>query len=683
MANAEHSGRPAEAFGATAVGGTRARLRLARLGLWLLAAVLAVRQIAVVLTTPRGERLTDLETWVGPEGVLHVSGSLYDSTRFTGTPFGGMVLKPLTRAAEQALGWGWTFGTLLLVAALGVVAARALPQPVGRRTALLAAPVAVSLLMLSLPVRNTLWLGQTSIVPVLLVLLGCFVVRGRRVSGVLIGVAAALQPTLLLFAPLLWLTGRRRPAAATGVTFAAATVLAWAAMPQDSHTYWVHHMAGVGLGGPADDLANQSLHGALLRLGLEGPLEIGLFLLLGTAVAVLGLRRAVHYARDGQLLLAVAVTGCTAVVVAPTAWQHQLLWVLLAAVGRVGNRASDRLVWPVAVVLVITLPAKMMLPNMAALHPLRDNVVLLAALAAAVAVPFLSRTSPYFDAPIPTRYAPPVPGRFAFVPLLPFLRRVLTRPNLLLELLLIRVTYAAYAKVRLAATGDNAAAGRARAEEHGQQILDFERVLHLDIEHAVNHAVVKIDWLRHFFDFYYTSFHFIVPLTVLGLLYWRRPVDYRWARSSLGFATLLALIGFWLYPLAPPRLMPDLGIIDTVHGVQDFSKPDYGTLTALTNQYAAMPSLHFGWSLWCGLVIAIIAPKAWMKALGLLHPLFTASAIVATGNHWVLDAAGGAVVVGAGFGLTYLLQGPRARTAVAATEFTREPAVREKDRSLS
>ncbi|MCZ9343411.1 phosphatase PAP2 family protein, partial [Streptomyces sp. TRM76130] len=98
-------------------------------------------------------------------------------------------------------------------------------------------------------------------------------------------------------------------------------------------------------------------------------------------------------------------------------------------------------------------------------------------------------------------------------------------------------------------------------------------------------------------------------LTVLGVLYWRRPVDYRWARASLGFATLLALVGFWLYPLAPPRLMPGLGIIDTVHGVQDFSRPDYGTLTALTNQYAAMPSLHFGWSLWCGLAVAIIAPK--------------------------------------------------------------------------
>ncbi|MGI5454409.1 bifunctional glycosyltransferase 87/phosphatase PAP2 family protein [Streptomyces sp. CA-249302] len=677
MANVEHSGGPAKAFGATAVGTVRGRLRVARLGLWLVAAVLAVRQVAVVLSTPRGERLTDLETWVGPNGVLHVKGSLYDSTQFTGTPFGGLVLKPLTRAAEQALGWGWTFGTLLLVVALGLVVARALPQPVSRRTSLLAAPVAISLLMLSLPVRNTLWLGQTSIIPVLLVLVGCFVWRGERTSGLLIGLAAALQPTVLLFAPLLWFTGRKRAAVSTGITFAASTVLAWAALPHDSYTYWVHHMAGTGLGGPADDLANQSLHGALLRLGLTGPLEIGLFFTLGTAVAVLGVRRAVHYARDGQLLLAVAITGCAAIAASPTTWQHQLLWVLLAVVGRVGKRASDRYVWPVAVVLVMTLPAKMMLPNMSAMDPLRDNVVLLAALAAATVVPFLSRTSPYYRAPIPTEYAAPVPARLKHVPLLPFLRRVLSRPNLLLELLLIRVTYAAYQKVRLAATGGSNEAGRVRAEHHGYQILDLERFLHIDIEHWVNHAVVKVDWLRGFFDFYYESFHFVVPLTVMAVLYWRRPVDYRWARSALGFATLLALVGFWLYPLAPPRLLPGLGIIDTVHGVQDFSKPDYGTLTALTNQYAAMPSLHFGWSLWCGVVIAIIAPKWWMKALGLLHPFFTVSAIVATGNHWVLDAVGGAVVVGAGFGLAYLFQGPRAKLTTTASSRQKQPETKE------
>ena len=666
MANAEHSGTTE----------VQARLRAARLALWLVAAFLAVRQVAVVLSTPRGERLTDLETWVGPDGVLHVKGSLYDSTQFTGTPFGGLVLKPLTRAAEQALGWGWTFGTLLLVVALGLVAARALPQPVDRRTSLLAAPVAISLLMLSLPVRNTLYLGQTSIMPVLLVLVACFVVRGERLSGLLIGLAAALQPTVLLFAPLLWFTGRRRGALTTGATFAAGTALAWAAMPHDSYTYWVHHIAGTGLGGPADDLSNQSLHGLLLRLGVAGPLEISLFLVLGVAVAALGVRRAVRYARDGQLLLAVAITGCAAIAVSPTTWQHQLLWVLLAVVGRVGKRASDRYVWPAAVVVVMTLPASMMLPHISALYTLRDNVVLLAALAAATVIPFLSRTSPYYQAPIPTDYAAPVPARLRRVPLLPFLRRVLTRPNLLLELLLIRVTYAAYQQVRLAATGGSNSAGRATAEEHGRQILDLEQWLHIDIEHWANHAVVKVDWLRNFFDFYYESFHFVVPLSVLAVLYWRRPGDYRWARASLGFTTLLALVGFWLYPLAPPRLMPGLGVIDTVHGVQDFSKPDYGTLTALTNQYAAMPSLHFGWSLWCGVVIAIIAPRWWMKGLGLLHPLFTVSAIVATGNHWVLDAAGGAAVVAGGFGLSYLFQGPRARVVAVAAEADAERADR-------
>ncbi|MFD6491199.1 bifunctional glycosyltransferase 87/phosphatase PAP2 family protein [Streptomyces sp. NPDC059944] len=674
MANVEHGGRAGDAFAAGAQT-ARARLRALRAGLWVVAALLAARQVAAVLGTPKADRLTDLETWVGPHGVLHVKGSLYDSTRFTGTPFGGLVLKPLTRAAEQALGWGWTFGTLLLVVALGLVAARALPQPVSRRTSLLAAPVAISLLMLSLPVRNALYLGQTSIIPVLLVLLGCFAVRGERACGALIGLAAALQPTLLLFAPLLWFTGRRRAASSTGVTFAALTALAWAAMPHDSNTYWVHHLAGVGLGRAADDLANQSLHGALLRFGLTGPLEIGLFLALGGAVAVLGLRRAVFYARDGQLLLAVAITGCVAVAVSPTTWQYQLLWVLLAVVGRVGRKTSDRYMWPVAVVLVMTLPAKMMLPNMAALRPVLDNVVLIAALAAATLVPFLSRTSAYYRAPVPTEYAEPVPTRWKRVPLLPLPGRVLARPNLLLELLLIRVGYSAYQQVRLAATGGTNAGGRATAEHHGDQILAIERFLRIDIEHWVNHAVFRIGFLRDFFDFYYESFHFLVPLAVLGVLYARRPADYRWARSALGFATLLALVGFWLYPLAPPRLMPGLGVIDTVHGVQDFSKPDYGTLTALTNQYAAMPSLHFGWALWCGLVIAILAPKWWMKALGLLHPFFTLSAIVATGNHWVLDAVGGAAVVAAGFGLTHLLQGPRPRTLMKPVEVGDEQPV--------
>ncbi|WP_443043662.1 bifunctional glycosyltransferase 87/phosphatase PAP2 family protein [Streptomyces sp. NBC_00306] len=654
MANAEHSVRGSAT--------TDSRMGAARAVLWLVAAVLAIRQATAVLRLPPGERLIDLETWIGENGVLHVKGSLYDTDRFTGTPFAGLVLKPLTRSAEQSLGVAWTFGTLLLVVGIGLVVARALPGPVSRRSGLLAAPIAISLLMLSLPVRNSFYLGQTSIIPVLLVLVGCFVARGERSSGVLIGIGAALQPTALLFAPLLWFTGRKQAAVTSAGTFAALSALSWAALPGDSWTYWVHHVAGAGLGARPDSLANQSLHGALLRFGLEGPLEITLYAALAAAVVWFGLRRAVRYARDGQLLLAVALTGCVAVAVSPTAWQHQLLWVLLAVVGRVGKRASDRMLWPVLVILVMTLPGKMLLPNMTALHPVRDNALLVAALAAAVAVPFLPRTSPYFRRPVPTEYVSPVPSRWSRIPLLPFWRRVSARPNLLLELLVIRVGYSVYSHIRTAATGSVGA-----AEEHGRQVVAIEQALHIDIELWANKAVAKAEWAESFFNFYYTSFHFVVPLSILAILYVRRPVDYRWARSSLAFATVLALLGFWLYPLAPPRLMPGMGFIDTVHGPQDLANPDYGAMTAVTNQYAAMPSLHFGWSLWCGLVVVLLAPKLWMKLLGLLHPLFTAGAIVATANHWILDAVGGAAVVGAGFGLTYVLSGRRKLLPSTAT----------------
>ncbi|MFE7132773.1 bifunctional glycosyltransferase 87/phosphatase PAP2 family protein [Streptomyces sp. NPDC057638] len=633
----------------------------ARIALWLVAAVLAIRQAAVVLRLPPGERFMDLETWVGESGVLHVGGSLYDTDSFTGTPFAGLVLRPFASSAEQVLGVAWTFGTLLLVVGIGLVVARALPGPISRRSTLLAAPVAISLLMLSLPVRNSFHLGQTSIIPVLLVLVGCFVARGQRASGLLIGLAAALQPTVLLFVPLLWFTGRKRAALTSGATFAASSALAWAATPSDSWTYWIEHVAGAGLGDRPDGLANQSLHGALLRLGLEGPLEIVLYLALAAVVIYFGLRRAVHYANDGQLLLAVALTGCVAVAVSPTTWQHQILWLLLAAVGRVGKRASDRMLWPFLVIVTVSLPGKMLLPNILITGPIRENAVLIAALAAACLVPFLSRTDEHFRRPVPTTYVTPAPSRWDRVPLLPFWRRVVTRPNLLMELIAIRVGYSIYSQIRLAATGSVE-----EAREHGRQINSIEQAIGIDIEHWFNQWVVGIPWLEGFFNFYYTTFHFPIPLIILGLLYIRRPADYRWCRSALAFATLLALVGFWLYPLSPPRLMPGMGFVDTVHRTEDLSNPEFGAMTAVTNQYAAMPSLHFGWSLWCGVVVVMLAPKMWMKVLGLIHPAITIAVIVGTANHWILDAVGGATVVALGFGLTYFLSGRRELLTAAA-----------------
>ncbi|MEV8479318.1 bifunctional glycosyltransferase 87/phosphatase PAP2 family protein [Streptomyces sp. NPDC051173] len=625
--------------------------------LWLLAGVLAVRQAAVVLRLPPERRLTDLERWIGDNGVLHVKGSLYDTDKFTGTPFAGLVLKPLTKAAEHSLGIGWTLGTLLLVVALALVAARSLPAPVSRRTTLLAAPAAIILAVLSLPVRNTFPLGQTSIIPVLLVLLACCLPRLARgsgvVPGVLVGLAAALQPAVLLFAVLLWLTGRRRAAVASGLAFAAGTAVAWVAMPDDSWTYWIHHVAGAGLGEAPDGLANQSLHGLLLRVGLRGPAELTLYALLAAAVTALGLRRAARYARDGQLLLATALTGCVAVAVSPTAWQHQQLWILLAVVGRVGKRRADRLVWPVLVVLVMTLTSTVLMPDNPVLRPVGDNAPLLAALIAACAVPFLARTSPLWDRPEPTPVTEPQPGRFSWVPLVHFWKRPLSRPNVFLELMLIRVGYFAYSFIRGSAPDE-----RALAESHGRQILGAEEFLHIDVEHGFNHFVASVDWLADSMDYYYGTFHFLVPVSLLVYLYVRRPGTYRWARTALSIVTLLALVGFWAYPLAPPRLMPGRGFIDTANGPQDLANPDFGALTELSNQYAAMPSLHIGWSLWCGVVIAVVAPKVWMKWLGMLYPLMTFSVIVGTANHYVLDAAGGALVVASGFAVQYVLTGP-------------------------
>ncbi|WP_229375152.1 bifunctional glycosyltransferase 87/phosphatase PAP2 family protein [Streptomyces spirodelae] len=636
-------------------------------GLWLLALALTVRQAAAVLRLPQDERFVDLFTWIGDNGVLRVHGSLYDSeTPFTGTPFAGLVLKPLTRAAEQGLGVAWTFGTLLLVVALGVVAARALPGPVSRRTALFAVPGALSLLVLSVPVRNTFHLGQTSVLPVLLVLVGWLLGRepeqpgqlgqqgqraqlgqpgrlgqrelraqarrygalvgrfGGGAGGVLIGVAGALQPATLLFVPLLWLTGRRRAAVLGGGTFLICTLATWAAMPDDSWTYWVHHVAGVGLGDAADATANQSLHGALLRAGLRGVPEAVLLAVLMAAVSCLALLRAVRYARDGQLLLAAAVVGCAAVVASPMAWQHQQLWVLLAVVGRVGRRTGDRLVWPVFVVLVMTLDGTALVPKVAAFAMLGENAVLLAALLGACAVPFLTRDSAGWSQP---QHSGP-----------------LSRPNLMLELLLIRVGYWAYSYVR-----GHAPDSRSLAEGHGDQILTAESFLHIDIEHSLNKLAARTEWLRDACDTYYTTFHFLVPITLLAFLYMRRVPQYRAARTALSFATLLGLVGFWLYPLAPPRLMPGLGYIDTAHGPQDLSNPDFGALTQLSNQYAAMPSLHVGWSLWCAIVVFFLTRNRWLRALGALYPLMTTFVVMATANHYLLDAVGGVVVVAAGF----------------------------------
>lgn len=227
------------------------------------------------------------------------------------------------------------------------------------------------------------------------------------------------------------------------------------------------------------------------------------------------------------------------------------------------------------------------------------------------------------------------------------------RPPLVRELLLVAGLFLVYKLGRQLASGHTAGAYR-----NGREVWDLERALHLPGEGAVQSTLLHGDLLVQLANTYYAVVHFPATAAFLIWLYLRRPGHYVWARRALAAVTAAALVLHLAYPLAPPRLLPATGLADTA---RLFGPSVYGPPEAdqLSNQFAAMPSLHFGWSLWCGLVVLVFAPRLWMKLLGLLHPLFTVCAIVATANHWILDAAGGAAVVGAGFGLTYVLAGRR------------------------
>ncbi|TDC27316.1 phosphatase PAP2 family protein [Streptomyces sp. 8K308] len=519
----------------------------------------------------------------------------------------------VARAADQPPeSVGELVASTVLLLAFGLLVARALPGG-GRWVA----PAVLTLLAAARPAWEAWELADPGPLPVVLTLAG-WLWGGRRGGG-LVGLGAVFQPALLLFGALLWLTGRRGAGYAAGAAFVAGAAFAGVA---GSDAPWSSGVA-------ADALANQSLHGALLRLGQRGPAEIALLLLFTAAVCALALRRAARLARDEQPLLAAAVLGCATLAVTPVAWAAGHLWLVAALAGRVGRRTADRPVWPVLLGLTLVFDGDALVPKLESLAPIGENVPLLAALAAACVVRFLPRSSPLWERPVRAGQA--------------------SRPNLLLELLLIRVGYFIYSWVRGQARGD-----REAAEAHGHQLLDLERALRIDVEYALNQAVADVGWLADAMDFAYATFHFAVPLTILGWLLVNHPAAYRAGRRALAFTTLLGLVGFWLYPLAPPRLMPGLGYIDTANGVQDLNDPRYGHLTGITNPYAAMPSLHVGWSLWCAVMLWRHAPYRWLRVAGFAYPLLTTVVIMGTANHYLLDVVGGVLVVAGGLALSDL-----------------------------
>jgi hypothetical protein len=175
------------------------------------------------------------------------------------------------------------------------------------------------------------------------------------------------------------------------------------------------------------------------------------------------------------------------------------------------------------------------------------------------------------------------------------------------------------------------------------RIVDIERALHIGAEKSVNLFVDHHHWLAYVCNYYYSTLHFVVTIGVLVWLYLKHPLRYRAIRSVLLITNLVALIGFWFVSVAPPRMLP--GYIDTVIKFHTWGSLASPGLAAKSNQFAAMPSLHIGWSLWCAVAIVTLARRPWVRVLGALYPIATLFVIVGTANHFFLDAAGGAVTL--------------------------------------
>ncbi|MFF9336532.1 phosphatase PAP2 family protein [Streptomyces albogriseolus] len=213
------------------------------------------------------------------------------------------------------------------------------------------------------------------------------------------------------------------------------------------------------------------------------------------------------------------------------------------------------------------------------------------------------------------------------------------RPPLVRELLLVAGLFLVYKLGRQLAAGHTAEAYR-----NGREVWDLERALHLPGEGAVQSSLLHGDTLVQLANTYYAVVHFPATAAFLVWLYLRRPGHYVWARRVLAAVTAAALVLHLTYPLAPPRLLAGTGLVDTarLYGPSVYGPPD---ADQLSNQFAAMPSLHFGWALMVAIGLTAVTRTVW-RWLWLLHPLVTLLVIVGTANHFWLDALAAAALLG-------------------------------------
>ncbi|KND24880.1 membrane protein [Streptomyces acidiscabies] len=239
------------------------------------------------------------------------------------------------------------------------------------------------------------------------------------------------------------------------------------------------------------------------------------------------------------------------------------------------------------------------------------------------------------------------------------------RPPIVRELLLVAGLFLVYKFGRQLATGHTGEAFR-----NAHHVWDFERWARLPSEVDVQGLLLHGDGLAKAANVYYATVHFPATLAFLVWLYLRRPAHYVWARRVLAVVTGAALVGHLLFPLAPPRMLSGTGLIDTarIYGPSVYGPPQ---TDHLSNQFAAMPSLHFGWALMLAIGMIVATRSRW-RWLWLVHPALTLLVIVGTANHYWLDAivAGALLAVALAF-----VRPPRTRTpeVLPVPETTAEP----------
>ena len=202
------------------------------------------------------------------------------------------------------------------------------------------------------------------------------------------------------------------------------------------------------------------------------------------------------------------------------------------------------------------------------------------------------------------------------------------------------------------------------------RVIDLERALQIFNEATVQSWFLGADRFLWVLNVYYGTLHFLVPIGVLVFLGLHHPASYRFWRTAIVATTAVAMVGFILFPLMPPRLLCDCpygaGPVAAVDGQPAFvdTLAEYGglwsfdsdTVQAVSNQYAAMPSLHVAWALWCAMALLPHLRRRSARTLAVAYPCATTFAVVVTGNHFWLDAVGGVVALAVGIGVACLVR---------------------------